>query len=165
MLKLLKSFFLFFLVINGATIGTYLLLSVVLSVLATCPKTSQCQKENEILISTNGVHLDLIVPHELLTLKLLRGLDLPPRVSYVTFGWGNRDFYLNTPTWSDFSLITGLKATIFGGSTVIHTSVYHDQQARWLKIKLCNTFAFEELINIVLKDDNLELAKALRMIF
>jgi len=138
MLKLLKRFFLFSLVTVGAMIGAYLFLSVALSVLATSPKTSQCQKENEIFISTNGVHLDLIVPRGLLTSKLLQALELPPGVSYVTFGWGNREFYLNTPTWSEFSILTGFKATFFGGQTVIHTGLYNDKQARWLEVQLCN---------------------------
>ena len=73
MLRLFKRVLLFILVTVGAMIGTYLFLSVVLSVLATSPKTSPCQKENEIFISSNGVHLDLIVPRGLLSSKLVAG--------------------------------------------------------------------------------------------
>jgi uncharacterized protein (TIGR02117 family) len=44
--------------------------------------------------------------------------------TYVGFGWGDKDFYLNTPHWSDLKTSTALKAAYYLGSAVIHTEFY-----------------------------------------
>lgn len=42
--------------------------------------------------------------------------------------------------------------------------IHYDHGKDRLKIEMCNTFAFEDLIKLVLKDDYINLSKALRMI-
>jgi uncharacterized protein (TIGR02117 family) len=48
--------------------------------------------------------------------------------SYVAIGFGNRDFYLNTPTWSDLSLKTAAAAAVGGGPSLMHVDHDHDPQ-------------------------------------
>jgi hypothetical protein len=38
------------------------------------------------------------------------------------FGWGDRDFYLNTPTWTDMNPLRSLGALVGRGRTVVHVS-------------------------------------------
>src|SRR3546814_11193566 len=49
-----------------------------------------------------------------------------PRLAgtYLAFGFGNRDFYLTTPTWADLTFKTAFAAAIGGGPSLIH--VYHE---------------------------------------
>lgn len=44
----------------------------------------------------------------------------PADASHISFGWGQRDFYLRTPRWSDFDLGVGLRALSYGEETVLH---------------------------------------------
>ncbi|HEY0627344.1 MAG TPA: TIGR02117 family protein [Allosphingosinicella sp.] len=88
-----------------------------------------------ILVRTNGVHTWLMLP------KVAEGVDWRPladprhirdprygRGSHVAFGFGNRDFYLNTPTWADLSLSTALAAAFGRGPALMH--VEHEHQPR-----------------------------------
>lgn len=85
-------------------------------------------------LRTNGVHADLVLPakwpghgaHDFTR-------ELPPSVvidfsheasvapfAWIAFGWGDRDFYLNTPTWADFDLATGWRAITARGPSAMH---------------------------------------------
>lgn len=75
----------------------------------------------------NGIHTDLVLPMRAEGVDwsdLLRPDALAdPRSaanSHVAFGWGDRDFYLNTPSWWEMSPRRALTALIGGGSTVVH---------------------------------------------
>lgn len=79
-----------------------------------------------IYVYTNGVHSGLVLP----TVNALhdwRGRvparDLPdPRYAgdWLIFGWGQRDFYLNTPTWNDVDPLIVLRAAIGSDATLMH---------------------------------------------
>ncbi len=45
---------------------------------------------------------------------------------YLAFGYGNRDFYLNTPTWWDLRPRTALAAAFGGGPALVHAEYEHD---------------------------------------
>lgn len=86
----------------------------------------------EIAVMHNGVHTDLVLPlqnaqHD--WWELLSPDDFPCNGSgfrYVAFGWGNREFYLETPTWADVRATTVAKAAIGIGSTTLHADLRHE---------------------------------------
>lgn len=59
-----------------------------------------------IFVQTNGVHTGIVLP------------DGPGR--WRAFGWGDRDFYLNTPTWADVRPSTVVAALAGSGQTLVH---------------------------------------------
>lgn len=79
-----------------------------------------------VYVATNGVHTGLILPTR------TGGVDWSPLVRpehladpryaghWLWFGWGDRDFYLNTPTWAQVSPRTALRALIGSDATLIH---------------------------------------------
>lgn len=80
-----------------------------------------------IYVADNGIHTDLVLP------MVAEGIDWRPlldgkalgdpnyaRHSHVMLGWGDRDFYLNTPTWSDVSARRVLRAMWGSDTTVMH---------------------------------------------
>jgi len=87
-----------------------------------------------IFVRSNGVHTWVMVP------TVAEGVDwrsiapsehIPdPRYAgdYIAFGFGNREFYLNTPTWGDLSLRTAIAAAIGGGPSLMH--VDHGRRPR-----------------------------------
>ena len=87
-----------------------------------------------IFISTNGVHLDIIIKKEDLSPTLQAGLV--HKDQYLSFGWGDKDFYLNTPTWGDLTVKTAIKAMLLKSSTLMHVTRYSKQNSKWLKVRL-----------------------------
>lgn len=80
-----------------------------------------------IVIESNGVHTDVVLP------KLAAGVDLSDLVpaadladphyagyDHIAVGWGERTFYLETPTWADVRPLTVLQAAIGSDRTVLH---------------------------------------------
>ena len=72
----------------------YFVTAVLLSVLKTHPPKLNCPAENEIFITTNGVHLDIILPVENIDTEFLKKLEILPQTKYVAFGWGDKQFYI-----------------------------------------------------------------------
>jgi uncharacterized protein (TIGR02117 family) len=83
-------------------------------------------KDVEIFVHSNGVHTDLLLPVSALGIDWRQRLSYDdPDVadgsfSYLAFGWGDRAFYLTTPSWSDLKLSTALLALSGLDSTVMH---------------------------------------------
>ena len=90
---------------------------------------SQTETGVEIMIETNGIHTGIVMP--LVTAqKDWRGafpssdLGDPHRpYTHVSVSWGEREVFLNTPTWADLSLRTALRAAT-GGKGLLHAAHY-----------------------------------------
>ncbi|MEG3082839.1 TIGR02117 family protein [Sphingomonas sp. PB2P12] len=80
-----------------------------------------------IFVESNGVHTGIIVP------KVAAGVDWrgvaraedlrDPRYAafdHVSFGWGEKTFYLETPTWADVKLRTVVASAVGSTRTLMH---------------------------------------------
>jgi uncharacterized protein (TIGR02117 family) len=79
-----------------------------------------------IYVASNGWHTGLILPTR------VAGVDWSPLVRpehlrdpryagrWLWFGWGDRDFYLNTPTWAEVRPQTVARAAVGSGDTLVH---------------------------------------------
>ena len=80
-----------------------------------------------IFVESNGVHTGIIVP------KVAAGVDWrgvarpedlrDPRFAgydHLAFGWGEKAFYLETPTWADLKLRTVVASAIGSDRTLMH---------------------------------------------
>jgi uncharacterized protein (TIGR02117 family) len=86
--------------------------------------------EVAIFILTNGVHTDIVVP----TVDSLidwRGQINPahvrrpdPTAAYLAFGWGDKGFYLQTPTWADLRASVAFNAAFGLGGAAMHATYY-----------------------------------------
>jgi uncharacterized protein (TIGR02117 family) len=79
-----------------------------------------------IYVATNGVHTGLVVPARAFGVDWTR-LTRPehirdPRYAgrWLWFGWGERDFYLNTPSWRELSPRAALHSLIGSDRTLMH---------------------------------------------
>lgn len=83
-----------------------------------------------IFVETNGVHTWIVMPSlrpEIDWRRLAPASDLKdPRHAgdHVAIGYGNRDFYLNTPAWKDLTVRRALGAAFGNGPSLLH--VYHE---------------------------------------
>ena len=81
-----------------------------------------------VYVKSNGVHTDLVVPvknsvinwSKVFPYDNTKEKDSTSR--FLGLGWGDKGFYLNTPTWGDLTFKTAFKA-MFGLSTsALHTT-------------------------------------------
>lgn len=80
-----------------------------------------------ILVEDNGIHTGLVLPVRAAGVDWSQ--DFPagdiadPRYAgfnWVAIGWGDRAFYVETPTWGDVHLLTLLRAATGSTRTVLH---------------------------------------------
>ncbi|MGE0667045.1 MAG: TIGR02117 family protein [Sphingomonadales bacterium] len=76
----------------------------------------------EVFLSSTGVHVDLAVPvsNQVKDWRA-EGLVTRPDTAYLAFGWGERDFYLKTPTWADFRATVGMNSLLWR-PTLMHVA-------------------------------------------
>jgi uncharacterized protein (TIGR02117 family) len=110
-----------------ALIGTYPLAGMAGGAIPRNAGWRAPEKGVTIYVESNGVHVGLIVPKVAASVDwrpLFRPGDLAdPRYAandHVAIGWGERDFFLNTPTWADVSPRTVLAAAIGSNRTLLH---------------------------------------------
>lgn len=83
-----------------------------------------------IFLKSNKVHTDIVFPldHPLSPWSK----DLHPQKTkipkshykFVGIGWGDKGFYLNTPTWADLTFKTAFKAMTYLSSSAMHCTFY-----------------------------------------
>lgn len=84
-------------------------------------------------VEDNGIHTGIIVPKHAAGLSfddLVHPDDLvDPRYAdheWLSFGWGDRDFNINTPTWARLNPVMVLRAAIGSDDTVMHVAYLGD---------------------------------------
>ena len=112
----------------------YVLVSLILSWITVNGDGLKPDADHYIYLSSNGVHLSIILPAEAVDPELRQDLDLHPSDRFYAFGWGEKDFYLNTPQWSDLTMKTAIKALFFDSKTLIHLTRYRRPRQHWVRI-------------------------------
>jgi uncharacterized protein (TIGR02117 family) len=83
-----------------------------------------------IMVETNGVHTAVVMP--LVTPQKDWRADFPVSdlatadrpYTHVSVSWGEREVFLNTPTWADLSPMTVLRIIFGGGEGLLHVAHY-----------------------------------------
>ena len=70
--------------------------------------------EKLVYLNTNGVHLDIVIPIENVENLVLSGIKYNRNEKYLSFGWEDKNFYINTPTWSDLTVNNAFRALFLG---------------------------------------------------
>ena len=113
----------------------YFLAAFVLALVPANPTWREADEGVTIFLRTNGVHTWIMVP------KSTAEMDWRPwvpgghlsdprwgRGDHVAFGYGNRTFYLETPTWGDLTMKNAFLAAFGRGRSLVHAD--HDHRPR-----------------------------------
>ncbi|RZJ72288.1 TIGR02117 family protein [Flavobacterium sp.] len=110
----------------------YALAMFTLSRITVNSKDEDPAQDVTIYIKSNGVHTDVVFPIKS-PYKDWSALTHPTETlskdttfQYVALGWGDHDFYLNTPEWSDLKASTAFKAAFWMGTGLMHATFYRD---------------------------------------
>ncbi|MEK6238102.1 MAG: TIGR02117 family protein [Planctomycetales bacterium] len=91
----------------------------------------QAEQGVEVFVVSNGVHTEFILPaeHDVVDWRTQFPAsdfqDEHPLGSHVSFGWGDRGFFIDTPSWSDLELITALQAMFVPSESVLRVGWTH----------------------------------------
>jgi uncharacterized protein (TIGR02117 family) len=89
-------------------------------------------KKVQIYLMQSGVHTDFLVP---VKNDEIDWTEIFPRentklndtsTSYLAIGWGDKNFYMNTPEWSDLTFKTAIFCMTGLGTAAIHSTYYYD---------------------------------------
>jgi len=112
----------------------YIILGILLPLIPVSAEKTDDPKVIEAYILTNGVHTDIVVPVK--TKFIDWSTKLPynntkskkENFKFISFGWGDKGFYLNTPTWADLKFSTAFKAAFWLSDSAMHCTYYNDMR-------------------------------------
>ncbi len=133
-MRLLKKILKFILWVLAIPV-MYLLISLVLILITANKNNVSLITEKTIYLSTNGVHLDIVIPVSDVDDALKKGLKMKSE-TYLSFGWGDENFYLNTPTWNDLTFKTAFSAMFLKGNALMHVTRYSGKNPKWTIVNL-----------------------------
>ena len=108
----------------------YILTAFLLPKISVNSDVSAKGKTIPIYILSNGVHTDIVLPvkNDLYDwsqkVKFENTIAKDSTAQFVAFGWGDKGFYLETPTWDDLKFSTAFKAASGLGNSAIHATFY-----------------------------------------
>lgn len=95
------------------------------------PERSEPTDGITIMVETNGVHTGIVMP---VTTRMKDWRETFPTAglpredgqlpTHIAVGWGEKEVFLNTPTWSDLSPSTALRIVVSGGSGLLRVAHY-----------------------------------------
>ena len=106
----------------------YATLAVTLPYIRTSGRQTTAEKNITIYVQSNGVHTDFVLPvktaqrnwNEWLHCSDFKQADTSFR--YVSIGWGDKGFFIATPTWADLKASTVFNAAFGLSSTAMHVT-------------------------------------------
>jgi uncharacterized protein (TIGR02117 family) len=146
-------------------IGLYFLFAEISSGVIVNKKQDQ-PKEMAIYISTNGFHTDIVMPvktgmvdwSEKISFSDTKSKD--GNQNFVAVGWGNRDFFINIPSWAEVKLSIAVRAALGMGPSAMHTtflkSVYEDESCRKIELSKSQYIDLANFIESYFIKDSLE---------
>ncbi|WP_410470258.1 TIGR02117 family protein [Chryseobacterium indologenes] len=108
----------------------YIALGLALPFISVSAKDDGQEKVIPIYIYTNGVHTDIVMPVKNDLQDWSRKIPFDnikskkTDYSYIGVGWGDKGFYLDTPTWADLKFSTAVKAAFWMSESAMHCTYY-----------------------------------------
>ncbi len=112
-------------------VATYVIAAFTIPTISV-PAETVSHKNITIYILTNGVHTDIVVPIKTADKNWSKEISFKnvakpdTNAIWLAFGWGDKGFYLNTPTWAQLKFSTAFKAALGLSSSAIHATFYNN---------------------------------------
>jgi uncharacterized protein (TIGR02117 family) len=132
----MKKILRYILWLSGILIAIPIIYLIIALVFSYIPQNYSSQKNSEkkVYISTNGVHLEIILKKEDLDSLIYQAIEKERDDEYFSFGWGEKNFYLNTPTWGDLTFSTAFRAAFLKNESLVHIYRYETTKTDWKSI-------------------------------
>lgn len=86
----------------------------------------------KIFVKSNGIHTDICLPvvTEYVDWTSFIPLSDYPKIesaTYISIGWGDKGFFIDTPEWSDLTFKTAFNAALLPSETAMHVSYFKNE--------------------------------------
>jgi len=115
----------------------FLGLSLVLGWASVPAKPGECLNKTTVYLQHSIVHADFVFPVDALSDDTKADIVLPVESAYIVFGIGDRDIYVNTPTWADLKARYALKALFVPSKRTMHVEPVFRVSEDWIPLELC----------------------------
>ncbi len=136
------------------SICIYFIVYWTLSRIPITPERDNLPKNISIFISSSEVHSDVIVPIENehfswnKYLNLKKDFAQDSTKTYISIGWGDKNFFLKTKQWSDLTFGTAFKA-FFGMGTGAIRIVQRNEPKKGEKDLICLQVSEAEYLSLI----------------
>lgn len=120
-------------------VGAYLVAAVTLSYLTWPVDEPVCEQTVTIYLQHSDVHADFVLPTARLSEDFRADITLAGGAPYVLVGLGDRDVFLNTPTWTDMNAGHAAKALFWPSRRAIHIAPYYSVYDHWVPVEICRS--------------------------
>jgi uncharacterized protein (TIGR02117 family) len=134
----------------------YVILGLLIPYIPVSVKDDGQKKDVPIYIYTNGVHTDIVMPVKNDLQDWSRKIPFANTKSkktdyqYVGIGWGDKGFYLDTPTWADLKFSTAVKAAFWLSDSAMHCTYYNTmKEGEDCKMIMISRGQYENLVKYV----------------
>lgn len=147
-------------------IGGYISIEYALSHITLNVKPVEQTYAYRIYLKSNGAHTDIVLPIRNSVVEWGKffnpkdTLGKKENFNYISIGWGDKGFYLNTPTWRDLKLKTAIIAAIGVGEAALHITYYDDiKEDELTKSLLITQSQYDSIVktvknSLILKENN-----------
>jgi len=110
----------------------YYLCAILFSRITIYPNDDKIEKNIDIYLISNGFHSDIVVPiksKEMYwseVIKYEHTLSNDSSFNFIAFGWGDRKFYIETPTWSHLKYDVAMQALFLLNRSAIHATFFRE---------------------------------------
>lgn len=139
-----------------AIVALYVILSLLIPFIGVSAKDDGEKKEIPIYIYTNGVHTDIVMPvkNDLqdwsTKIPFANITSKRTDYQYIGIGWGDKGFYLDTPTWADLKFSTAFKAAFWLSESAMHCTYYNTmKEGDDCKMMMISRSQYKKLIQFV----------------
>lgn len=154
-----KTVLMYLLKVIGIILGIviiYVILGLLIPYIPVSAKDDGQKKEIPIYIYTNGVHTDIVMPvrNDLqdwsLKIPFANTKSKKTDYQYIGIGWGDKGFYLDTPTWADLKFSTAVKAAFWLSDSAMHCTYYQTmKEGDDCKMIMISRNQYENLVKFV----------------
>lgn len=139
-----------------AIVALYVILSLLIPFIGVSAKDDGEKKDIPIYIYTNGVHTDIVMPVKNDLQDWSKKIPFANITSkrtdyqYIGIGWGDKGFYLDTPTWADLKFSTAFKAAFWLSESAMHCTYYNTmKEGDDCKMMMISRSQYKKLIQFV----------------
>ncbi|PRB01899.1 TIGR02117 family protein [Chryseobacterium sp. MYb7] len=154
-----KTVLMYLLKVIGIILGIviiYVILGLLIPYIPVSAKDDGQKKEIPIYIYTNGVHTDIVMPvrNDLQDwsqkIPFSNTKSKKTDYQYIGIGWGDKGFYLDTPTWADLKFSTAVKAAFWLSDSAMHCTYYNTmKEGDDCKMIMISRSQYENLVKYV----------------
>ena len=126
-------------------IPVYIFIFYIITSLVPINEKKTGEKNKYFFLYSDQIHVDIIIPKKYFEKYSFSGIYFNTNEQFISFGWGDMEFYYKTPTIKHLNFKTAFRAFFLKTPTLIHVKRYQTANKVWKKIAV-SSFQLEKIL-------------------